>query len=805
MGKKAKHVLDNCNRSTPIEDRSQECNPIGDVRLARYFNDLWAYDLDCQRTDDQACDDPNKGWYPLNMGAAYGACKAREGRLGVAQVIECAFPQERYQHISVIYGDDLYVYGGYAMFCEDYCEDMWRAALVKCRVTMIPGCAEWSEADGYDPVKPHPYKRWRSSSVLLRARSDLPGYWFVFGGYRLWHGFRTDNYIDNLWANYDVDCTPEEWSECRFQGGYMDDLWQMDMSTTGWSRVQPKSLTVADPGRAWDDRFRTSEVVVWPQGRAGHTMAATRCVEKDDNQIPKEQVFPEFCRVWIFGGFRVVFPFPETTSFGYLKGTIGLPTGRGDVSYPSLPYYLNDVWEFNPNTGFWSEALVSSADKPAARYLHTMIASGNTLMMFGGYRSNQYFNDFWHFNVDTYFWNLKDEHVHARYPPECTPDPLLGADDGVFVPAQYEMPAQYRGASKSAIGQPTRVKASTYSETDRVDGQWGRPSAHINLPQRRNRAPMWDGCRDRSDTNLDPDSFTQALLYLEPMARAQHSVTYAEVSRLPDNPVPERIFLLTGGIGYDDYKPVQLSQTYEFRTDFNMFVFQVDKCINDCSGRGDCLFGFCICYNGYYGADCSNITCPGDYCYYDVDTHRQVCRHCCSAGLTTRFDGELYQQNARKVPCDAEHTGETHGICDGFGNCQCAQPYIGDDCAQKDCLDDCSGHGWCSIEYPTSRCMCTRPYTGLRCEHRTCLNNCSWPNGNCINGTCVCRPVLDPYNNTRNIQGVAYDPEGFDNGWVIDKVELDIHPRAGKSIKSYSGNFAVSSLVVGHLGSFSCV
>ena len=33
----AKHVLDNCNRSTPIEERSQECIPIGDVRRASLF------------------------------------------------------------------------------------------------------------------------------------------------------------------------------------------------------------------------------------------------------------------------------------------------------------------------------------------------------------------------------------------------------------------------------------------------------------------------------------------------------------------------------------------------------------------------------------------------------------------------------------------------------------------------------------------------------------------------------------------------------------------------------------------------
>lgn len=770
-GKRAKHVLDNCNRTTPIEDRSQECIPIGDVRRARYFNDIWAYDLDCPRDDDQKCTDDNEGWYLLNRGADYGACKAREGRLRVAQVIECAFPQERYQHTAAIYGDDLFVFGGYAMFCEDYCEDMWRASLTKCRTVMYPGCAEWSEADGYDPVKPHPYKRWRSASTLIRARSDLPGFWFVFGGYRLWHGFRTDNYIDNLWSNYDVDCTPEEWSECRFQGGYMDDLWQMDMSTSGWFRVQPKYRRISDPGRAWEDRHRTKDVVFWPKGRAGHTVASTRCVEKDDNQIPKDAFFPLLCRMWMFGGFRVVFPFPESTSFGYLKGTIGLPTGGGDTPYPSLPYYLNDMWQYNPNTGYWKEAEVTSPSAPPARYLHTMVASGNTLLMFAGYRSNEYFNDFWHFNVDTLYWNLKEDHVHALLPDTCTADQAVPDDQPT--PKQYALPVQYAGKT-SVSGIPTLLKAHAFDTTDRLDGKFGRPSEHRLIPTRRKASPGWDGCRDRSDgfpiskfyvehigdgktPRINPDTgapfylpyddpaaiplrdaatggylgkpieeiFLNKLLYLEPVQRAQHATTYAEVV-IPGNKVPERIFLMAGGIGPANYELKSLSFTNAFRTDFEVFAFKVDKCINDCSGRGDCLFGFCICYNGFYGADCGNITCPGDFCYYDADTHQQVCSHCCSAGETLRADGELYNPLARKVPCDKDHAGENHGICDGYGSCQCAQPYIGDDCALKDCLNDCSGHGWCSMEYPQSRCMCTRPYVGLACEFKTCLNNCSY-------------------------------------------------------------------------------
>ena len=33
--------------------------------------------------------------------------------------------------------------------------------------------------------------------------------------------------------------------------------------------------------------------------------------------------------------------------------------------------------------------------------------------------------------------------------------------------------------------------------------------------------------------------------------------------------------------------------------------------------------------------------------------------------------------------------GESHGICDGFGTCQCSPPFIGDDCAIKVCLSAC--------------------------------------------------------------------------------------------------------------------
>lgn len=194
--------------------------------------------------------------------------------------------------------------------------------------------------------------------------------------------------------------------------------------------------------------------------------------------------------------------------------------------------------------------------------------------------------------------------------------------------------------------------------------------------------------------------------------------------------------------------------------------FNINKCPGNCSNHGSCKYGFCFCDNGYYGIDCSNTSCPGTFCYYDDITNEQICNHCCHSGHS-HSDGEPYLSDVRKVPCDKSHPGESNGICDGFGNCQCAPPFITDDCSVKDCPNNCSGHGWCSVEYPVSRCMCDSQFYGLDCSGKGCLNNCSWPHGDCISGNCVCRRVFDPYNNTLDFAGWPNcEPGQADEEWL---------------------------------------
>ncbi|CAM9559913.1 unnamed protein product, partial [Heterosigma akashiwo] len=209
------------------------------------------------------------------------------------------------------------------------------------------------------------------------------------------------------------------------------------------------------------------------------------------------------------------------------------------------------------------------------------------------------------------------------------------------------------------------------------------------------------------------------------------------------------MILMYGGVGPAEYTLADLSSTPEVEELSEFWQLGIHDCPSNCSDHGDCYYGFCFCDDGYYGVDCSNTSCPGDYCYYDDDNVQQ-CSHCSFAGYE-HTDADTYASGLEKIPCSDDVTCYSNGICDGFGTCQCAPPFLGEDCAIKDCKDNCSFHGWCSVEFPVSRCMCNPGYYGEICEYQDCLNNCSYPNGVCDpdTGSCACRALMDPYVNTR--------------------------------------------------------
>lgn len=658
-----------CNITDP------DCDTLQNIGL--YFNDVWEYPINCTRWSDTSC--AYEGWKVLNSGAILGGCE-------ITGVVEsCTHPTERFDHMTAMFSDGtMMVYGGFSHRCEDYCSDMWAFNVRECKVAgrnELDLRCQWDQIAELGNSRATPRGRWRASVVTEGLNM------YLFGGQRMWHGFGTTNSVENRWT--DLSTFPE--------GGYMNDLWMYDFETRTWEETEPVETCFHSPGESWEERNDFTCVVFWPDERAGGKMVKTGTT------------------LLMHGGYRTFFPYPHSNARGAGSGTAAL-SSDGFSPYPTYPFYMDDMWQYNFTDGIWGEVVPVSPNKPAARVMHSLVLFQDVLYLFGGYRSNFYFGDLWMYNITTQRWLLKVSQVHAVYPPNCTDDTFML--NGV----EQTLPG-----GGSVFGQPTRGSE--------LDFMYGRAPGDVFIQQPRRQAPGWDGCRDRADGRLD---LPAALMYEQPMQRGGHQAIFA-----PDF----RLMLMYGGRALTAEQSFGLDLTHESSVRGDLWQMHVDHCPKNCSLHGRCYFGYCYCDNGYYGVDCSNVSCPGDFCWYDTTQHLQHCRHCCHAPHP-HADGELFIEDQRKVPCDHDHIGESHGICDGFGACQCRPPYLGTDCSIRDCPNNCTFNGWCDVQYPNSRCMCDPGWEGVDCSERICLNNCSYPNGYCDAGVCVCAQTYNPYNKT---------------------------------------------------------
>jgi len=239
------------------------------------------------------------------------------------------------------------------------------------------------------------------------------------------------------------------------------------------------------------------------------------------------------------------------------------------------------------------------------------------------------------------------------------------------------------------IGEPTRGTPT--------DGLNGRSSSAISIPQPRRRSFGWDGCRDNMG-------------WIYPYAHAEHAAAY--VGSI------DTMFMY-GGIGYENLieEPTR-RMTHRTKNHHDMWSLKINKCAEDCNHHGSCVYGYCVCHTKFYGISCANETCPGTSCFYDSD-FVQHCSHCCHDGYVHNDETDVFQRGIEKLTCQRDDSrdgfvfkGRSHGVCDGFGSCQCIPPYTGPDCSIKDCKHSCSNNGACSWEFPVSRCLCKPGYFG---------------------------------------------------------------------------------------------
>ena len=520
-----------------------------------------------------------------------------------------------------------------------------------------------------DKVKPSfgrtgPGKRGRAASTSDATK------WIIFGGLRQWQGFAPANDISNFWS--DTTAYPI--------GGYLDDLWIYTLSpagpaslfgarntglgttlfqgahptdyTTGrwnrtkprdrlsgneatgtrdlllgepvsaglgaWAQVLPREACYSYPGAAYTARSDILCSITWPQARADAALA----------------LFGEL--LFVHGGYSCPFPYPHVKGRGSGPGVASLASDS-QAPYPSYPYYLDDLWHFDFVSGTWLRVTPASPARPSGRMGHSIVLAGAALLLVGGYAENFFNSDLWIYNLTTNRWLQKTYYTHALLPESCTDDTAPDPDPG-------RAPGSLIAVSQSVAGEPTRGTV--------LDGLFGRASAPVLVPQARRAAPGWDGCVSRQDARPD---LPATLQWEQPSQRAFHRAVFSEKFDL---------MLLYGGETLYREQVETRALTWPTQADGQLWMWNRWACPSNCSLHGDCWYGHCYCYDGYYGIDCSNSSCPGTYCHYDTTQHLQVCQHCCSATYV-HTDADVYVENRRKVPCDAEHSGLSHGICDG--------------------------------------------------------------------------------------------------------------------------------------------
>lgn len=780
-----------------------------DIDVDRQLNDLWAYPIRCA---SGGCSGALDGWTRVDAGAEMGGCRLVDG-LDV-----CSHPCERVNHGGGVFPDGtLFTYGGVGQMCEDYCSDVWTFDLPACAADPSacvwrdhgPGDREDDRLDaleallpeaGATPRPPGPGKRWRMAHAQPSAEDTaalfgssvvggngnaltLPRWeWVMFGGHRLWHGFAGANSLANDW---------NDTSKLPF-GGYLDDLWTAKWYPSGgtggargavvWRQLRPRESCFAHVGPTWESRNELACAVLWPPARASAALTV------------------HGASLFLHGGFTATYPYPHVLGRGAQAGTSPI-AADALTAYPTQPHYLSDLWRYDVPTGLWAELKPVGA-RPGARRGHSLTSLGlgsGALMLVGGSTGNELLGETWVLNITTPAprWGLRRTHVHPMLPPNCTSDVLAeGASlEGAtaetlsaFLPpellngtADPQLNAAY--GRSVAVGGPFLLQTPMGSVITLGYSVAGEPTRRIGtlppltIPQPRRRAPGWDGCRNRVDGRAD---LPQELQWAYPGQRADHGAVFSHTA--------QTLLLLGGEVlprRQEPHSSGRVTHATVVDPRGELWGWNAQACPGECSARGDCVYGDCVCRPGWYGVDCSNATCPGDFVRYDDVSHAAYRTPCCSAAVyvppTEDLSPEEMERRAataasaldywsnpwragyesrypyddaaglQKVVCSDRVRHRSRGTCNGFGTCQCIPPFVGPDCSILDCPRNCSGRGACALEFPVARCLCEPPYAGHDCGIQTCLNNCSWPNGACntTTGQCTCGWARNPYNRSQ--------------------------------------------------------
>lgn len=387
--------------------------------------------------------------------------------------------------------------------------------------------------------------------------------------------------------------------------------------------------------------------------------------------------------LYLFGGW----------AFGGLSSYVPYYPTRDPSSYPSLltKYYRNDLWRFNISANTWAQIRAANASHavPSPRAGHAAAVSARdgqaVMVIFGGNTWDDQIGDAWQFNFSSQAW-------------------MSIQGDGAF-------PSRRTAPILVAVGQDSRTAPGSGPQSGRLllatghgclkgTSYAGAASSSVT------HAVSALGAYSGYDTSLSRSGNGTISAFGSYVNATTGNVTYA---------VSPDLWVETSAEYGEKYCVEELDDVWEYSP---------SACPADCSRHGPCFFNSCICDPGFWGTDCSNVTCPASSCAYDYVRRTLACSFC----------------NGR-------------GSCNGLlGTCSCAFPASGAGCEAYACLNGCSGHGVCNTALANAQgygtCACEDGYQGLDCGVTVCVLNpsegastesCSGQ-GICVGGRCACFP-----------------------------------------------------------------
>ena len=270
------------------------------------------------------------------------------------------------------------IYGGYSLYCQHSCEDMWSYEIAygpqrfypdsKYYINSVEQNNIWKKGNEWNRIYPVSYNTPGKRALHSMTVDSEFKYIYLFGGFSVDEESKVNVLMDDLWR-YNIE--KNTWEKLNTAG-----IYSITRLITYWDgsstimNVSPKEYNQATD---------TLHTILNNKNREAYSGAFPTKRGASSLTFSKREDGTEF--LLLFGGFTY-----------------------NVSSIYNIQYLLNDLWIYSISGNSWLEVF-PNGELPEARYGHQIICiKEDTFILFGGIGSEKIYNDLWIFNAWTNLW-----------------------------------------------------------------------------------------------------------------------------------------------------------------------------------------------------------------------------------------------------------------------------------------------------------------------------------------------------------------------------------------------------------------